>query len=342
MTTFRARGGRHLGVSLTLVSLTLSVALLATGRAAAAAPPTIPDGYVRLVDDTGAITVVVPETWTEIDTVPTADGGAVVPYISASPDFASFQQTFDTPGVVYSALPYRKDARSVIDDFGLTTGCAELRIEPYDDGVFVGFVQLGTGCGPAGTASWYMVAANPADSAFTAGVQLQSATAADEEAVEMVLQTFNRTGSDPATATSAAPTTAADVFVPTVSVPSGLGPVEVGRLFLDSLASGDGDTACALLAADEMTINFVEDAATCAAELTAQVAGQEEFWTSVQITGDETTSSPGQCGDEDPADDYVSLELQGPTDDGCLSVGLEADGEWRIEDLSNSIWNQAS
>ena len=90
-----------------------------------------------------------------------------------------------------------------------------------------------------------------------------------------------------------------------------------------------------------MTINFVEEAETCALEMTLQVLGQGEFWASVQIEGDETTSSPGQCGDEDPADEYVSLELQGPTDDGCLSISID-NGEWRIEDLSNSIWNQAA
>ena len=129
--------------------------------------------------------------------------------------------------------------------------------------------------------------------------------------------------------------------VPGVSVPAGLGPVEVATLFLDSLAAGDGATACALLAAEEMTTNFVEEAETCAMEMTLQVLGQGEFWSSVVISGDETTSSPGQCGDEDPADDYVSLELAGPSDNGCLSIGIE-NGEWRIEDLSNSIWNQAS
>ena len=123
-------------------------------------------------------------------------------------------------------------------------------------------------------------------------------------------------------------------------MPAGLGPVEVATMFLDALAAGDGATACALLTAEEMTINFVEEAETCAEELTLQVLGQGEFWASVQIEGDETTSSPGQCGDEDPADEYVSLELQGPTDDGCLSISID-NGEWRIEDLSNSIWNQA-
>jgi hypothetical protein len=225
--------------------------LTTSGAAHATAPPTIPDGYVRLVDDTGTITVVVPESWTDVDTVPISDAAGVIPYITASPDYDSFQQTYGTPGVVFAALPYRDDVRSVIDEFGLTTGCEKIRLEPYDDGVFVGLAQVGTTCGTAGTATGVLLAANPADQAFTAGVQIQAASEADEEAVLMVLETFGR--------------------VP--RVPAGLGPVEVATLFLDSLAAADGATACALLAAEEMTINFVEDAATCATELSSQVAG---------------------------------------------------------------------
>jgi hypothetical protein len=326
-----------------VASAVVAVALVTAGTAEAAAPPTLPEGYVQLIDDTGTITVTVPDAWTDVDTVPTADATGVVPYISASPDFASFLDSFAVPGVVYSALPYTDDLQSLIDDFGLPSGCAKLSIEPYDDGVFVGLAQLGTSCGTAGTASWVMVAANPADQAFTAVVQVQSATAADEQAIDVVLQSFNRTGPAaapgstlPSPSTSSAPAS----NVPGASVPTGLGPVEVATLFLDSLAAGDGATACALLTVEEMTINFVEEAATCAPELSLQVAGQGDFWAGVEITGDENTSSPGQCGDEDPADEYVSLELQGPTDDGCLSISID-NGEWRVEDLSNSIWNQA-
>jgi hypothetical protein len=339
MNTVRARRG-----CLLVPLAALATSLLATGPAGAAAPPTLPPGYVRLVDDTGTITVVVPESWTDVETRPTENAaGVIIPYISASPDYDSFQQTYGTPGVVFAALPYRDDVRSVIDEFGLTTGCEKIRLDPYDDGVFVGLAQVGTTCGTAGTASGVLLAANPADQAFTAGVQIQAASAADEEAVLIVLQTFNRVTTDPAPGTAPPDSTTTNTgVVPGVSVPAGLGPVEVATLFLDSLAAADGATACALLAAEEMTINFVEDAATCATELSSQVAGQGEFWAGVQITGDEDTASPGQCGGEEVGDDYVSLELQGPTDDGCLSIGLEADGEWRIEDLSNSIWNQAS
>jgi hypothetical protein len=316
------------------------------GDADAAAPPTIPDGFVQLVDDTGLLTVVVPDTWTDVDTAPgtNADGTAQA-WISAAPDYAAFRESLEASGVQYFALPFTADPASLVDERGLPDGaCAELEESPYDDGVFVGVAQLGQQCGAAGTGTWVLVVANPPDQAFTAVVQMQSVAETDDEAIAMILDTFNRTASGAVPGSTAPSTTvpATDPpFVPGVTVPAGLGPVEVATMFLDALAAGDGETACALLTAEEMTINFVEEAETCAAELSLQVRGQGEFWSSVQIEGDETTSSPGQCGDEDPADEYVSLELQGPTDDGCLSISID-NGEWRIEDLSNSIWNQAS
>ena len=316
----------------------------------ASAPPSVPPGYVELVDDTGLLTVTVPDTWTDIDTVPGSTADGPVPWISASPDIDLFESSFDVPGVRYLAAPFTEDPESLVTEFGLPEGtCTDLRVQPYDDNVFVGVVQVGTSCGAAGTASWLLVVASPADQAFTALVQVQAATSADDEAMSTILETFNRTSSGPIPGSSTPTATGAETtvpatdppFVPSVSVPAGLGPIEVATTFLDALAAGDGATACALLTAEEMTINFVEEATTCDTEMSLQVLGQGDFWSSVQIEGDETTSSPGQCGDEDPADEYVSLELQGPTDDGCLSISID-NGEWRIEDLSNSIWNQAT
>jgi hypothetical protein len=326
--------------------LAVPAVLVAASQASGAAPPTIPPGYVELVDDTGTITVVVPETWNDLDTAPgTNEDGTPQPWISAAPDYEAFRTTLTASGFQYFAAPYTADPESLIDEYGMPEGaCDSLEVSPYDDGVFVGVAQLGEGCAETGDTTWVLVVANPSDQSSTAVLQIQSATAADDEAVVMILDTFNRTA-DAAAPESTPPSTAVPTtevpFVPSVSVPSGLGPVEVATTFLDALAAGDGATACALLTAEEMTINFVEERETCDMELTLQVLGQGDFWASVEIEGDETTSSPGQCGDEDPADDYVSLELQGPTDDGCLSISID-NGEWRIEDLSNSIWNQAT
>ena len=158
MITPGARRGR-----LVIAVVAAAVAIGAAGGVAtASSPPTVPPGYVQLVDDTGLLTVVVPDTWTDIDTVPGATSDGAVPWISASPDLDVFETTFDVPGVRYVAAPFTDDPASMITDFGLPEGaCVELEVQPYDDGLFVGVVQLGTSCGSAGTASWTLVAASP-------------------------------------------------------------------------------------------------------------------------------------------------------------------------------------
>ena len=143
--------------------------------------------------------------------------------------------------------------------------------------------------------------------------------------------------------TTAPPTTVAVTdppFVPTVSVPAGLGPVEVATMFLGALAAGDGATACALLTAEEMTINFVEEA--------------DDVRPRLGPAGARPGRVLGERADHRRRDDVVAWAMRrrgsgrrlrlaraaGPPDDGCLSISID-NGEWRIEDLSNSIWNQA-
>lgn len=167
---------------------------------------TVPKDYVQLVDDTGILTVAVPDTWTDVDTAPgTNDDGSPRPWISAAPDFEQFQETFDVPGVLYTAFPYEADPQVLIDEYGLTQGCESIDVEPYDDGAFTGLVQVGTSCGTNGDATWNMIAASPADSSFTALVQLQAATAADQEAFDTVLRTFSYSPAGPSIPGSSVP-----------------------------------------------------------------------------------------------------------------------------------------
>ena len=131
MTMPRTRLGRSL---VALVALPIAVAT-ATGTAGASAPPTLPPGYVVLEDDTGLLTVAVPDTWTDIDTAPGSTADGPVPWISASPDLESFESTFDVPGMRYVAVPFTADPSSLTVDFGLPDGaCTDLEVVPYDDG----------------------------------------------------------------------------------------------------------------------------------------------------------------------------------------------------------------
>lgn len=152
-------------------------------------PKPIPVGYTPLVDDTRVLIVAVPETWIEVDTTPAVnEDGSPRPYIAASPDIEAFLGTFDAPGMLYAAFPYQLNPLDLVDAYGLSSGCETIEIKRYEDPVFVGVIQVGTNCGPDGT-TWNMVVANPADHDFTAVVQVQAA--ADDEALETVLLTFN-------------------------------------------------------------------------------------------------------------------------------------------------------
>jgi hypothetical protein len=201
--------------------LVLPVAALAVGSAASAStePPTTPDasdpaalpeGYARLVDDTGFLTVVVPETWTSVDTVPSAnDDGSPQPWILASTvDLEEFNETF-TSGVLYRALPYVADPETMASDSGISGGCETIEVQPYEDPIFTGFVQVGTNCGEGG-GTWNMIVASPEDQSFTAVVQVQIATPEEQADFDAVLASFTYAGD---------PTVPPGMMVPSSSVP---------------------------------------------------------------------------------------------------------------------------
>jgi len=197
-----------------------AVALAMVGSPArASAPPTsppdtAPEGYVRLVDDTGLLTIVVPETWTDVDPVPVEDvDNGPQPWLAASTDIEQFLQTFDASGALITAFAYDPDPQFLIDQFSLLEGCTDFVVEPFDDGRFAGLVQLGIGCGEGGEASWTLIVANPAaptDQSLTAMVQLQSASPADDEAVRIARESFATTTASTALTASTASSTPAN------------------------------------------------------------------------------------------------------------------------------------
>lgn len=198
--------------------LVLPVAALVIGQSVSATGPStapvdsapvgsLPEGYVRLVDDTGLITVVAPDTWTTVDTAPAAnEDGSARPYIfAAGVGLQAFNDTFAS-GVLYWAVPYEADPEAAITATGLTAGCESIEVEPYEDPVFTGFVQVGENCGADG-GTWNMIVASPADQSFTAIVQLQIESDDDQEAFDGVLASFTYAGD---------PTVPAEIMVPSV------------------------------------------------------------------------------------------------------------------------------
>lgn len=174
-----------------------ALGIVATATVAAPAGATssdeLPPDYNYVVDDTQTLIVAVPDAWTDRDTEPAFDDdGTPVPYIEVSPDRESFRTTFDTPGITFWALAYTEDLQGLIDTYGLSGGCGSMNVEPYDDTVFVGLQQVGTNCNVDGLATWKMIAASPADHAFTVVVHLQTSGPEDEDAIGWARYTFNR------------------------------------------------------------------------------------------------------------------------------------------------------
>jgi len=159
-------------------------------------PTVLPDGFVWLVDDTGVITVAVPEAWTAVDTAPAEDlEGNPQPWIAVAPSsIDNFLATFDEPGVLFSAVTFDADTAFLIEQFSLVEGCDEFSVEPYDERGLVGLSQIGFDCGDNGTASWQLIIANPADQSFTALVQVQTLSEDDVEATQLALDSFTTTG----------------------------------------------------------------------------------------------------------------------------------------------------
>ncbi len=180
------------------VGLPVAVLIAAGQSAAAVSPPTepprtepgapIPADFVPLTDDTGTITVMVPGSWTDVSTAQVG----VIPTIEASTDREAYNATFDVAGVTYRAAPFGEDTEAAAREYGLSGGCVNEAIEPYDDGVFVGSHLIYTECGGEGsTAEFHVVAANPPDQAFTALLRIQITGPDEAPILEGILDTFN-------------------------------------------------------------------------------------------------------------------------------------------------------
>jgi hypothetical protein len=153
----------------------------------------VPSGYETLVDDTGHLSVAVPEHWDDIDLEPFEFDGFEVPWINAATNLRVWDQTFAAPGVLYAAYPFDADVDAVYARFELTSGCAALEVVPYDDGAFSGQWWQHTRCGPEGVSEWHAIVASPASEAATVAIVVQLPTAADRPALDVVLQSFNFT-----------------------------------------------------------------------------------------------------------------------------------------------------
>ena len=107
----------------------------------------IPDGWTALVDDTQTLSLSVPAADGTIVAPLQLDNGSTQPVIAASADpDRFFGGDLSVSGVRYGALP-RQDVTPALVDPSMWPECTLGAVQPYDDGVFVGYIGPYEGCG---------------------------------------------------------------------------------------------------------------------------------------------------------------------------------------------------
>ncbi len=144
--------------------------------------------YTTVSDASGLITVSVPAGWA----VDGSENPNFGPSVWASPDLQGFVDTWNVPGIVVESAPNRpaSDIPILLEErstFG--NSCDDLGQEDYDDGLYVGVLQIYGNCG--GTDTFYVIlAAAPIDADYLVRVEIQAVDTRDLEAGDEALDTF--------------------------------------------------------------------------------------------------------------------------------------------------------
>jgi serine protease Do len=155
--------------------------------------------YTLILDDTGAIQVEVPVEWADVDGAPFVDDeGRDVVDLRAAPELASFETSWSTPGVIFSASSdwaATTDETALLDLLfeGLQSQCSYDGRYEYEDPAYSGSYDLYFDCGDT-LATFVVVAARPPEGDFLILVQVQANEDRDLDALDRVLSSFYVTG----------------------------------------------------------------------------------------------------------------------------------------------------
>jgi serine protease Do len=144
--------------------------------------------YATVSDDTGSITVSLPVEWNDVDGAPIPDFG---PSLYAATDLTSFQDTFDSPGVIIEATATQgaADIDATLDALDFSETCTYIGRSPYQDVLYTGSLDEYTDCGGTGT-SLFVVAVIPEDASFLARLLIQAVEPRDLDAADEIFATF--------------------------------------------------------------------------------------------------------------------------------------------------------
>ncbi len=151
--------------------------------------------YMTISDDTGAISLEVPVEWGQVDGRPFTDAqGRPVSDVRAASNLESFQNSWETPGVIVSAssaLAQTGNELTLIDELvePLSGQCTYDGRQPYADPAYTGQFDTYTECGGVG-ASYIVLGAVPPGREYVIRVQVQINGERDLEALDRVISSF--------------------------------------------------------------------------------------------------------------------------------------------------------
>jgi serine protease Do len=160
-------------------------------------------GYSMVTDNSGALTMAIPDEWNDVNgDAWTIDGQVVGGTISAAGDLAAFYETWSEPGVFFGAsrvLAQTMNEQNMLDhdanDF--SGDCNYEGRDQYQDAVYTGLYDYYTNCGGVGT-SLIVLSAVPENRGFLILLQVQVVSQADLEALDNILSSFEVVGALPA------------------------------------------------------------------------------------------------------------------------------------------------
>ena len=140
-----------------------------------------------LADDTGRLTVRVPDVWPDRSTAPgVLSDGSAAPYLAISPDLTAFLDSYDAAGMALVVLPPERDPATALEDFTFPEDCQGGPATPFTTQDLAGEYMVWNDCGGLPT-DIVTVAARPADGSFTAVLLVQILTDFDLRVLDEVL-----------------------------------------------------------------------------------------------------------------------------------------------------------
>ena len=170
------------------------------------APPSDTEGYYTVYDDTGAIAVNVPNAWTELDTTVWESSWGSSDFTAASiiatTDFTAYNN-WTAPGVWFAASEDWGNIGGYIQLLDGVKGWYQDDCEfdsrgDYDDIAFEGGYDIWKNCGAADSTNVVIGARPKGDTdAYLVLVQIQVLDDADLDALDIILESFDRVGDLP-------------------------------------------------------------------------------------------------------------------------------------------------